>query len=336
MIKHSKIEVKVEKIFAGKLRRYHKASLGSRLIDIKTNARNFFDLFTIALGFAQSLVKLVLWRPRVVFCKGGFVCLPVGLAASILRIPLIIHDSDAHSGLTNRVLARWARFIAVGAPLEYYNYPSAKTRYAGVPVKADFRPYTDAEKLRAKELFHFTPDKPLLVVAGGGLGAKRINDAMLAIAPELIKQLSVAHLCGVRQYDDLKDKLPKSNNYKLIAFLSDHLARLLGAADIVVTRVGASAMAELAAAGASVIMVPNAQLTGGHQLKNAKIFAEAGAALSLDETALSDQPKLLLEQILRLLNDPPWRQQLSHNLAGFAKPEAAKITADLIEEAMLK
>jgi UDP-N-acetylglucosamine--N-acetylmuramyl-(pentapeptide) pyrophosphoryl-undecaprenol N-acetylglucosamine transferase len=240
---------------------------------------------------------------------------------------------NAHPGRTNSLLAAHARLIGTGAPLEYYRYPAAKARYVGIPVKPEFHPYNQVEKAKTKHLFHLPDDRPLLVVTGGGLGAKRINDAMVLIGPELLKHLSVVHLCGTRQYDELKNKVPISDNYKLIAFLSDHVARLIGAADIVVARAGASAMAELAAVGTSVIMVPNGRLAGGHQLKNAKVYIDAHAALEADETQFKDDPQLLCAQILQLLGDGALRRRLGEALHEFAKPDAAKDVALLIEQA---
>ena len=333
VMKRALVEVKVEKIIAGKVRRYHNIGFLKQLIDFPTVARNFFDLFLIVIGFAQSFFKLLMWRPSVVFCKGGFVCLPVGYAARLLGIPLVIHDSDAHPGLTNRLLARSARLIGTGAPLEYYNYPITKTHYVGIPVKPEFREQNAAEKAHVKHLFHLQSNKPLVVVTGGGLGAKRINDALVAIAPELIKHVSVFHLSGTRQYDELKNKLPTADNYKLKAFLSDHFAQLIGAADIVISRAGASAMAELAAAGACVMIVPNGQLTGGQQLKNAKIYLDAGAAELADELIFKDNPQLLLKQITDLLANGKKRHTLSSNLYKLAKPDAAQQMANLIEQA---
>lgn len=330
LIQHAKVPVKVSTIFAGKLRRYHGFGVFAQILDIPTILNNIFDVFLVILGFFQSLAKLIAWRPKVVFLKGGFVCLPVGYAAYILRIPTVIHDSDAHPGLTNRLLAPLAKYIATGAPLKYYDYPSDKTKYVGIPVKSTFHRYSSDEKTKAKKFFDLPADVPLVVVTGGGLGAKRINDALIAIAPELIRRACVVHLSGMAQYDELKDKIPRSSNYKLVAFLSDHFAQLIGAADIVVTRAGASAMAEMAAVGANVIVVPNTQLVGGHQLKNARIYTDEQAAQISDETKFSSRPELLLDQILDLLKDSQKRQNLGKNLHKFAKPQAAKQVAGLI------
>ena len=122
--------IPVQPIFSGKLRRYHTLPLWRQLLRPVTIVfPNLRDIFFVVCGFVQSFFKLLVWRPDVVFTKGGYVCLPVGLAAKILRIPLVIHDSDAHPGLTNRVLSRWATAIATGAPLEYYPYPKKISRY---------------------------------------------------------------------------------------------------------------------------------------------------------------------------------------------------------------
>jgi UDP-N-acetylglucosamine--N-acetylmuramyl-(pentapeptide) pyrophosphoryl-undecaprenol N-acetylglucosamine transferase len=169
------------------------------------------------------------------------------------------------------------------------------------------------------------------VVVGGSLGAKVINDTMITIGPELVKHFSIVHIAGIKQYEELKQKVPQTDSYKLIAFLNDHLGRLLGATDIVVTRAGASSMAELAATGPNVIMVPGSQLAD--QQKNAKVFLDANAAILFDEKRLKDNPKTLLEEIMRLWDDKPRRQSLSRALALFARPEAAKKMADLIEKA---
>jgi UDP-N-acetylglucosamine--N-acetylmuramyl-(pentapeptide) pyrophosphoryl-undecaprenol N-acetylglucosamine transferase len=332
-MKHARATIKVETVFAGKIRRYYGTNLMRQLIDLPTLGHNLFDIFLVMLGFVQSFIKLIRWRPQVIFCKGGFVCLPVGMAARILRIPLVIHDSDAHPGLTNRLLAPGARAIATGAPLEYYNYPNTKAHYTGIPVKPEFRRYSPAEKAHIKSLFHLPNDQPLLVIVGGSLGAKRINDAMVAIAPELIRHVSVIHISGTRQYHELKRRLPEAANYKLLAFLSDHFAQLIGTADVVVARAGASSTAELAAVGASLIIVPNGQLVGGHQLKNAKVYLDAGAAMLADETLFMNDPQLLLKHILELVNNDQLRHSLSAKLHEFAKPEAAKEVADLVMQA---
>lgn len=332
-MKRAIIEVPVEVIRAGKFRRYHGSGVLAQLSDIPTLVHNFFDGLLVVLGFIQSFWKLITWRPTVIFLKGGFVCLPVGWAARILKIPTVIHDSDAHPGLTNRLLARHAHLIATGAPLEYYNYPSNKAHYVGVPVSSEFQVYDNNEKQRTKTLFHLPPDRPLVVVTGGGLGAKRINDTMVRIAPELLKYASIVHVSGASQFESLKKQVPQDPSYKLFGFLDNHMAKLLGATDVLITRAGASAMAEAAQSGASTIIVPNGQLVGGHQLKNAQVYVDAQAALMANEQEFVNKPEVLLAQIINLLQDDQKRQLLSKNIQSFAKPDAAAKTVDLIEQA---
>src|SRR6266542_1536153 len=178
IIQHYDPSILVDTVLAGKLRRYHSLPVWLQLLrPFSILLPNIRDLLLVGCGFLQSIVKLFLWRPDVVFTKGGFVCLPVGCAAWLLKIPLVIHDSDAHPGLTNRVLAKFATAIATGAPLKYYSYPAEKAQYVGTPVNEAFQPFTLEERKELKESFGFNPKLPLVVVTGGGLGAQTINDA---------------------------------------------------------------------------------------------------------------------------------------------------------------
>lgn len=325
------LPVSVTPIWAGKWRRYNGVSWWRQLLDVETTLLNLRDLFLIALGYLESLGLMLAWRPDVVFTKGGFVCVPVGLAARTLGIPVVMHDSDAHPGLANRILARFARSIATGSPLDNYDYPPAISHYVGVPISDQFRPYGTDQKLAARADWDL-PDakRPLLVVTGGGLGARRINQAIVGVADQLIDDLglSIVHITGQGDYNRVSALASKNAHYRLLPFVSDKMAELFGAADIVVTRAGATTMLELAAAQASVIIVPNPLLTGGHQLKNAEVYRKGEAALIVDETRLDDGD--LYMAIERLVREPALRQRLATNLAAFAKPDAAKEVAQLI------
>ena len=109
-------------IFAGKWRRYHGLGTFRHLGDIKTIVKNIRDIFLLFIGFWQSFFILLSWRPAVVFVKGGYVGLPVGLAAALLRVPIVTHDSDSIPGLTNRILSRFTKLMAVGLPVEFYEH----------------------------------------------------------------------------------------------------------------------------------------------------------------------------------------------------------------------
>ena len=329
--------IRVDTIISGKLRRYNKLPLLEQLMRVRTIVwPNIRDGFKVTAGIVQSFFKLIAWRPDVVFAKGGFVCLPVGIAARLLRIPLIIHDSDAHPGLTNRLLSRWATQILTGAPLEYYKYPASKTHYVGIPINVDLADPTMSAEERKKQL-DINPNKPLVFCTGGGLGAARINEAVIANLETLLPHTSVVIVTGQKNYQETVDKTPKDtlqrDDLKIYPFLSG-LAEHFAAADVVITRAGMTTMYELAALGRPTIVIPNAHLTGGHQIKNASVYSDAGAAIVLDEDELVENPAILAENVIRLVSHPELKQQLSDSILKLAKPDAAKETAKIILQAV--
>lgn len=324
--------IQVQTVVAGKLRRYHHFTLLQHFTVPWVFWPNVRDMFLVIIGTIQSIVKLLLWRPDVVFTKGGFVCLPVGWAARLLRIPLVIHDSDAHPGLTNRLLAPGATLIATGAPLEYYSYPAKKTFYVGIPVGESFRPFSAAEQVAAKNALGFDVNRPLVVITGGGLGAQRINDAVAFHLKALTKRANIILVSGTGQYDELRSLTPQDDpRFQLHGFVAQGMDAMLGAADVVVARAGATTILELAALAKPTILVPNAKLTGGHQLKNAKVYADKNAVVLIDEDTF-DNPEdtSLIESIDLVLGDVSLQESLSKNIHTFARPQAAKEMAEMI------
>ena len=321
--------IPVELIVAGKLRRYHNMSLWQQL-QPSIVFPNIRDFFKVVVGFCQSFVKLLRWRPDVIFIKGGYVCLPVGYAAKLLKIPLVLHDSDAHPGLTNRLLSPFAMAIGTGAPLEYYSYPPEKAKYVGIPVAPEFRPYTPKERTALKEKLGFDGNKPLLVVTGGGLGAVRINNAVVAARDRLLAEASVFLISGKHQYEELQEQVSDCEGWRLQAFVHQGMAEVLAAADVVVTRAGATTLLELAALHKPTIIIPNGNLTAGHQLKNAKVYQDALAALIITEDELAENPDILAQKTIGLLRAPKILQGLGKNFGSFAKPDAARDMAEMI------
>lgn len=323
--------ISVQTICAGKFRRYHHMSVVRHLMSPSIVFPNIRDGFLIGIGFLQSVAKLLLWRPDVIFTKGGYVCMPVGLAAHILHIPLVIHDSDAHPGLTNRILSRWATAIATGAPLEHYDYPASKSKYVGIPISSEFREFSESDKLAAKRQWGIDENRPLIVVTGGGLGARRINDSVAVVLGELMALGSVVVMSGSNQYDELRSIMPPdSSRFQLYSFVSHDMASLLGAADVVVARAGATTILELAALAKPTILIPNGELTGGHQLKNAAVYAKKNAVIVLDEMRVLDNPQLLVSAIRDVLIDSDCAKKMAKALSGFARPNAAKDVAEMI------
>lgn len=319
---------------AGKFRRYHNLSRREKFLDFNTNFNNFKDIVFIISGFFQSLWRFLWWRPDVVFCKGGFVCLPVGYAASLLGIPLVIHDSDAHPGLTNRLLSKKAKRILTGAPLEHYSYPKSKSTYVGIPVSEAFHLFSSSEVNDYKRENGYDITKPIIVITGGGLGALRLNRALMSIAEKLAEKFTVVHLTGQHDFKTVESHTSNIESYKTHAFIAeaDKMARLLASADVVVARAGATTLAELATVQAATILVPNKHLTGGHQLKNAQVYSEAGAAEIINEDAIANDGELLYQKINSLFNDKTKRDKLGHNIAKFSRPNAAYDIAKKILE----
>lgn len=324
--------IKVEPIIAGKLRRYHNLSIVRQLMQVRAIVLpNIIDSFKLLAGTVQSIAKLLVWRPDVVFSKGGFVCLPVGVAARLLRIPLVIHDSDAHPGLTSRILSRWADVIATGAPLKYYNYPKERSHYVGIPVASTAKPFTSAKQREVKEALGFSQHEPLVVITGGGLGAAAINNAVAKVIDDLLAFSSIALVAGKDNVEELTTKLGKRKNLQIHGYLSpDSMQRMLGAADIVISRAGATTLLELAALAKPSIIIPNAMLTGGHQTKNAAVYKQAKAIVVLEDMQLRAEPLSLVDAINATLLNKATMQRLSKNIHEFARPNAAKDMVKLI------
>lgn len=331
------LDIKIRKVVAGKLRRYTNFTFITYLQNFDVVIKNVIDFFKTIGGLFQSFFRLIANRPDVIFLKGGYVCLPVGVVAHLLRIPYVIHDSDAAPGLTNRVLAKHATKIATGMPLEYYNYPEERAEWTGIPISEEFSPATEAKQRALKKELGFDEKKPLIVVTGGSQGAQHINEAMREILPQVLKISSVMLIAGRERYPemlDLKDyevweEGELKTNFRIIEF-SAEMYKLFGAADIVVSRAGASTMTELSSMAKAVIMVPNEKLPGYHQVKNAAAYEKANAAVVVADDKMHEDPELLLKAIRRLINHPEEREEISKNLKKFSKDNAAENLANTV------
>jgi len=333
----SELDLKIRKVIAGKLRRYTNFTFITYLQNFDVVLKNIVDFFKTIGGIIQSFFRLLFNRPDVIFLKGGYVCLPVGIVAHWLRIPYVIHDSDAAPGLTNRVLSKHATKIATGMPLEYYNYPAERAEWTGIPISEEFTPATEAKQKALKKELGFDPKKPLVVVTGGSQGAQHINEALREILPQVLKISSVLLVAGRERYPemlDLKDyevweEGELKTNFRMIEF-SAEIYKLFGAADIVVSRAGASTMTELSAMAKAVIMVPNEKLPGYHQVKNAEAYERANAAVVVADDKMHEDPELLLKAIRKLVNHEEQRIEIANNLKKFSKDNAAENLANTI------
>lgn len=329
LMEYADVPVKVTVIASGKLRRYAHLSFWQHFTVPGLVIKNIWDVFKVAGGFVQSMWLIFTYRPDVVFAKGGYVCLPLGLAAHLLGIPLVIHDSDTRPGLTNKILSRWATTVATGAPLENYQYPAQKSIYTGVPISPDFHPYTSEQQRQAKKALGFDAKTPLVVATGGGLGAKSINMAMANGAAKLTKAgVGVYHIAGRGNYDEMAALVPDSPLYQLVPFVYKDMAAVLGAADVIVARGSATFLQEMAGMKKPVIIVPAKQLSD--QVKNAVVYSKSKAAVVLQDDELADNPRRLAKEIIDLVDSEDRRVALGRALHTFAKPRAAEDLAKLI------
>lgn len=295
--------------------------------------QNILDISNIILGTVQALWLVHRYRPDVVFAKGGFVCLPVGWAARLLRVPIVIHDSDARPGLTNRLLATFARSVATGYPLENYHYDKHKTVYTGVPIRSGFDAVSSSRQLEAKKSLGIEPSTMLVVGVGGGLGARSINEALVRSAASLQDlDVRIIIVAGSTHYEDTVKAADKYSRVEVLKFVSEGMQDLLSAADIVVTRASATSLQELAGLKKAVIAVPARQLADQHE--NARQLAKERAAIVLSDDDLDAGE---MDSTLKsLLSDDNARKLLAGALHKFARPNASRDVARLIIEATEK
>lgn len=317
-------------ILAGKYRRNPAHSRIRRMLDVYNLALNTRDMAKLTAGVIQSLKLLRAYQPDAVFIKGGFVGLPVGIAASLLRIPYLIHESDISPGLTNRVLAKRAVKIAVGFPVQKYpQWDESKLEFTGNPIRKDILGYLPAEALN---YFGLSSDLPVILVTGGSQGARAINEIVLAALPKLLEKYQVIHVTGEKQLEAVQQHLQQLNplykeRYVVKSFLLHDIGQAYAAADLVVARAGAGTIAELAALAKPAILIPN-QAMAAHQIENAKALSRTGAAKVLYEHRLT--PEQFVAQIDQIMESESDQQTLAGNIKEFSVPDADRHLAELI------
>lgn len=323
--------VKIRSIFAGKYRRYHGKSAFWHLTHLPTLLYNIRDVVYILIGIVQSVYILIRHNPDVVFCKGGFVCIPVGIVARIMRKRLVIHDSDTRPGITNRLLSRWASVIATGMPVSFYPYDLKKMHYIGMPVSKMYKPITENRQNELKQELGFAKNQPLLLVTGGGNGAQSLNELFSGSVGELLKSgWGIVHLAGRGKSIDLKkkrDSLPNNiqNNWQIEEF-ADMVPRLM-AADVILARTSASTLQEAANAQKVVIGIPSPYLED--QKMNANYFSDENALTALNELSLTSGDLVnVITKMYKNTKQSVVQAQTLHS--KFAKPHSATELARLI------
>ncbi len=318
--------IKALTISSGKFRRYHRNTL-LNVIDPTTIFKNARDFLRFIAGIFDSLKILKEEEPDIVFLKGGYVSLPVGIACRIKRCPYFTHESDVIPGLANKILLKKAKKIFVSHPLG--NFPDInkeKLVYSGNPIRKDI---LEGDKKRAYELFELKKDLKTILVLGGSQGARKINEIFSEKLNSYLEKYQVIHISGDFDYDWLEYKSKSSPNkerYKLAGFLTSELKDAYQIADIVITRAGVNVLTEIAALKKPALVIPLESSANDHQLANAKAYSREGAVYVMLQNHLTSEK--LFSQVDRLLDDPEELSFMSEKINKFYKPDAAGIIAD--------
>ncbi len=274
---------------------------------------------------ARRLIKK--FKPHVVVGVGGFASGPLLFTSTGMGIPSLIQEQNSYAGLTNKWLAKRVDKICVAHEgMEKY-FPKEKLVITGNPVRSDIVTSTIGPQ-EARRSFGLNPELSTLLVIGGSLGARTLNEAMLAGFHAIVEAgYQVIWQCGAYYYEEMKQRaMELSEHVCLLAFI-DHMPAAYAAADVVVSRAGALAIAELALAGKPSILVPSPNVAEDHQTINARALVSQEAALWVKD---AEAKQTLIDVVLELLGDIEKQQQLSENIKKRAKPHAAEGIADQV------
>lgn len=298
---------------------------------------NFFDIIKTFAGTISAILKVYRIYPDVVFSKGAYASFPVLVAARLLRIPVIIHESDSAPGRVNKWSGKFAQKIALSYPDAGKYFDQAKTAYIGNPIRKEIMtPITTG----AREFLKLEPDLPVILVMGGSLGAKIINNVIYDSLPALVESYQIIHQTGknnikeaVQMAGIILANNPKKERYKPFDYLNNlAMGMSAGVAEIVISRAG-SAIFEIAAWGIPSIIIPITNSVSDHQRKNAYSYARSGAAIVIEELNLNSH--ILISEINRILSNKNETDRMRKNAKEFSKADAAeKIAREIIRIAI--
>ncbi len=258
-------------ISTGKLRRY---------FDLK----NFSDIFRVVDGFRQAFNLLGRLKPSIVFSKGGFVSCPVVWASWLRKIPVVIHESDMTPGLTNKLSMPFARRVCYTFPESKPHIPASKGVRTGMPIREGL---LSGNRTRGKAVCGFADAKPLLLVIGGSLGSEKINSVVRSVLDNMLREFNICHICGK---GNLKSNLEKKQGYRQFEYISEEQPHVFAAADIVLSRAGATVLFELLALKKPNLLIPLSKAASrGDQILNAKSFERQNYSIVLQEEEMNEE-----------------------------------------------
>lgn len=296
-------------ISTGKFRRY---------FDLK----NFTDPVRVIKGFneAASLIKKL--RPDIVFSKGGFVSVPVVLAADRLHVPVICHESDMTPGLANRICIPHATRICTSFPETVASLPEGKSVHTGTPIRAAL---LKGDAQRGFAFTGLTPGKPVILIIGGSQGAASVNAHVREILPKLLPQFQVIHLCGKGK---LEEALKGTEGYVQYEYIQDELKDLFAMSDLIISRAGANAIFELLALAKPNLLIPlSKNASRGDQILNARSFEKQGFSVVLEEEEIT--PDKLFSAIQNLYQN---RETYIRTMQAGVLGDPVKAVIELIRE----
>lgn len=293
---------------------------------------NFIDPFKTFFGFFVALKKLYFLYPDVIMSKGGYTSVPVVFAAWLLRIPIVIHESDAVPGKANKFASKFARYIAISYDDTGTFFPPEKTAKTGIPIRKFFL----AQNPNTHALLNIPSDRKIIFVTGGSSGAQRINDFILDSLDELLPIFTVLHQVGKEHEEQITETvgslIPDTSlleHYFVFGHMTGELfAAALQTADLVIARAGSGTIAEIAQNGKPSILIPIPEEISHDQRTNAYSYAKSGAASVLEEKNLSDD--LLLSEVEKILKNRQTYQHMSEAAASFTQSNAAYTLADTL------
>ena len=277
-------------------------------------------LFPVKLltSLFQSLRILSEHKPQVVVSCGGYVAGPIGWIAAKRGLKVVIQEQNSFPGVTNRILAKFASVIFTAFKEAEKYFPAERVILSGNPTRNALDKVSFESGLKA---FGFDNEKPVLMIMGGSLGAKTINDAIQANLDSL-KDIQIIWQCGSRYFDKLSKEvdLESNTNIRLMAFI-ENMPEAYAASDLIVSRAGASSCSELMVTGKPSVLIPSPNVAGDHQTQNAQSMVSAGASVFLkDEEARNALPKLIRE----LIHNEEKLKQMNKAALSLAKPHAAE------------
>lgn len=303
---------------------------------------NMTDMARVPLGVAQARRMVGDFAPDVVLSTGGYVCVPVGLAASMKGRPLVVHEQTVRLGLANRTLAARADRIAVSAEATLSLLPEGCRSAAvvtGNPVRAEVLTGSADKAIQALGLDGFHRGLPTVYVTGGAQGSAQINTALCGTLPWLLERANVVHQCGTGSLTEVREHaadLPShlEGRYHVTDFIGPELPDVLALADVVVSRSGAGTIAELTALGKPAVLLPLATAAGNEQEHNAQHLHEAGAAVALTQEDAT--PEGLYTAVEPLLNNPDQRRQMAARARALGRSDAAEHLTDVLLSAAFR